>query len=148
MGIFDFNGDGKTSFGEELFGLGIAGMIIDDMEREEREQQDLLDEGDEDADDDPDVDDEDAWREKYVYDASIGVDPEDYDDEDEYLEAMSSLAWRKNYEYDSETDIDPEDYDEEDEYLEELKEAKEWIVNSKSDSNYKVRDLLNSTGDR
>jgi hypothetical protein len=23
-----------------------------------------------------------------------------------------------------------------------------WIVNSKSDSNYKVRDLLNSTGDR
>ena len=60
MGIFDFNGDGKTSFGEELFGLGIAGMIIDDMEREEREQQDLLDEGDEDADDDPDVDDEDT----------------------------------------------------------------------------------------
>jgi hypothetical protein len=39
------------------------------------------DEGDEDDEDDPDANDEDAWREKYVYDASIGVDPEDYNDE-------------------------------------------------------------------
>ena len=53
MDIFDFNRDGKTSFGEELFGLGIVGMIINDIEREEREQAALLDEDfDDDEDDD------------------------------------------------------------------------------------------------
>ena len=33
-------------------------------------------------------------------------------------------------------------------YIHEIDMDEPWIVNSKSDSNYKVRDLLNSTGDR
>ena len=63
----------------------------------------------------------------FEFDALTGIDPDDYDDDDEYLEAVSSFAWRKKYEYDAETGIDAMDYDDEDEYLEELKEATDYL---------------------
>lgn len=50
-GIFDFNRDGKTGFGEELFGFGLLGAIIEEAEREEQEAS-LLWEDDLDEDDD------------------------------------------------------------------------------------------------
>lgn len=38
MGLFDFNRDGKTDFGEDLFGFGMLGLILGAAE-EERQQK-------------------------------------------------------------------------------------------------------------
>lgn len=38
MGLFDFNRDGKTDFGENLFGFGMLGLILGAAE-EERQQK-------------------------------------------------------------------------------------------------------------
>lgn len=47
---FDFDRDGKTSFGEEAFGLGLIGMIMEEAGREEREADAMFDESKEDDD--------------------------------------------------------------------------------------------------
>ena len=36
MGLFDFNRDSHTSFGEELFGLGMIGAVLAAVEEEKR----------------------------------------------------------------------------------------------------------------
>lgn len=37
--LFDFNGDGQRSFGEEMFGLGLINMILHESEQEELVRQ-------------------------------------------------------------------------------------------------------------
>ena len=117
-GIFDFNFDGKTSWDEQALGL----MIINECMKEDRDDDDssfsssgIFSSG---ADH--------SWRSLYDYDVETGIDPEDYETEDEYLEALNAArtAWRDYRFYDPETGIDPEDYETEEEFEEALAEAK------------------------
>ena len=117
-GIFDFNFDGKTSWDEQALGL----MIINECMKEDRDDDDssfsssgIFSSG---ADH--------SWRSLYDYDVETGIDPEDYETEDEYIEALNAArtAWRDYRFYDPETGIDPEDYETEEEFEEALAEAK------------------------
>ena len=115
-GMFDFNGDGKTDFGEQWVGH----MIINECMKEEKEDtysgtsifgSDFVD---------------DTWR-LYCEDGSeYGLDPDDYSSEYEYEEALAQakVAWRATCEDGFEFDIDPEDYDTEEEYMDALEEAR------------------------
>lgn len=111
-GIFDFNWDGKTSWDEEWLGM----MIINECMKEDSDSDDssfsspvLFSSG---------VDH--SWRQMYDYDFETGIDPADYETEEEYLEALAEAktAWRMNYDYDPETGLDPEDYESEEDFLE------------------------------
>ena len=105
-GMFDFNGDGKTDFGEEWVGY----MIINDCMKEEEERQssayspsvypsrsnviydsaddDLLDDEFADPLDPPSGFRDDSWK-IYCEDGSdYGLDPDDFDSEEDYLEAL------------------------------------------------------------
>lgn len=55
-----------------------------------------------------------------------GVDPDDYDSEDEYMEALTEAkyAWRDDCEDGFDHEVDPEDYETAEEYEEALTEAK------------------------
>lgn len=117
-GIFDFNFDGKTSWDEQAFGL----MIINECMKEDSDDDDssfvssgIFSSG---ADH--------SWRSLYDYDVETGIDPNDYETEDEYLEVLNAAktAWRDYHFYDPETGVDPEDYDTEEEFEEALAEAK------------------------
>ena len=117
-GIFDFNFDGKTSWDEQALGL----MIINECMKEDSDDDDssfvssgIFSSG---ADH--------SWRSLYDYDIETGIDPNDYETEDEYLEVLNTAktAWRDYHFYDPETGIDPEDYDTEEEFEEALAEAK------------------------
>ena len=62
---------------------------------------DETDDGDTDSDDDEssgdglwgDDDDEHAWREEHADDFYVSVDPEDYETEEEYLEAVEDAGY-------------------------------------------------------
>lgn len=117
-GIFDFNFDGKTSWDEQALGL----MIINECMKEDSDDDDfsfsssgIFSSGT-----------DHSWRSMYDYDVETGIDPEDYETEDEYLEALNAArtAWRDYRFYDPETGIDPEDYETEEEFEEALAEAK------------------------
>lgn len=117
-GIFDFNFDGKTSWDEQALGL----MIINECMKEDSDDDDssfvssgIFSSG---ADH--------SWRSLYDYDIETGIDPNDYETEDEYLEVLNAAktAWRDYHFYDPETGIDPEDYDTEEEFEEALAKAK------------------------
>jgi len=105
-GMFDFNGDGKTDFGEEWVGY----MIINDCMKEEEEQHSssyspsayprrsnvIYDSADDDLLDDdlitsvdtPAILPDDSWK-IYCEDGSdYGLDPDDFDSEEDYLEAL------------------------------------------------------------
>ena len=96
-GMFDMNGDGKTDLGEEWLGY----MVIKECMKEEKENSadysfsggsGLLYDSLEDDSLDEFVDDEASsvhdWR-LYCEDGSdYGIDPDDYDTEEEYLEAL------------------------------------------------------------
>jgi len=71
-------------------------------------------------------DEDTSWREFCEDGSEYGLDPEDFDDELEYEEALEEArsAWHDKYEPDFEHAIYPEDYDTEEEYLEALDEAK------------------------
>lgn len=118
-GIFDFNFDGKTSWDEQALGY----MIINECMKE-------------DSDDDDDSSfvssgifssgADHSWRSLYDYDLETDIDPDDYETEDEYQEALNAAktAWRDYHFYDSKTGIDPNDYETEEEFEEALAEAK------------------------
>lgn len=117
-GIFDFNFDGKTSWDEQAFGL----MIINECMKEDSDSDDhafsnsgLFSSGE-----------DHSWRNLYDYDIETGIDPEDYETEDEYQEALDSAkhAWRDYHFYDSKTGIDPDDYETEEEFEEALADAR------------------------
>ena len=117
-GIFDFNFDGKTSWDEQAFGL----MIINECMKEDSDSEDhvfsssgLFSSGK-----------DYSWRNLYDYDIETGIDPEDYETEEEYQEALDSAkhVWRDYHFYDVETGIDPEDYETEEEFEEALANAR------------------------
>ena len=54
-----------------------------------------------------------------------GIDPEDYETEDDYMDALNKEKneWRFTCEDGSEYGVDPEDYDTEEEYMDALEDA-------------------------
>lgn len=119
-GIFDFNRNGKEEFSE----LWIAQKVFEDCTKEEGNDfsddyiyHSILDE------DGPSVDI--SWRDYCEDGSEFDLDPEDYESEDEYSDALEEArgAWRDTCDDSSEYGLDPEDYDTEDEYMEALEEA-------------------------
>lgn len=117
-GIFDFNRDGKEDFGE----LWIAQKIFEECTKEEPRHDYSSDY----IFDDDLVDT--SWREYCEDGSEFDIDPEDYETEEDYDEALAEakqkVAWRKTCEDGSDVFIGPEDYDTEDEYNEALEEAR------------------------
>ena len=119
-GMFDFNGDGKEDFGEQFIGY----KIFEKCTKEDDTDDDFLST---DLDLDFTSSDKYAWRDYVEVDYLLGVFPEHYETEEEYLQAVkeSKYAWRDTCEDGSDVFIDPEDYETEDEYNEALEEARE-----------------------
>lgn len=71
---------------------------------------------------------DDSWRDFCEDGSDYDLDPEDFDSEYEYEEALEEAkeqyAWRENCEDGFEYNVDPEDYETEEEYLEALNEEK------------------------
>ena len=67
-----------------------------------------------------------SWKDFCEDGDEYDVDPEDYDSQEEYEEALTEVkdSWRDECEDGTEYGIDPEDYDSEEEYEEALTEAK------------------------
>lgn len=65
------------------------------------------------------------WKSFCEDGSEYGVDPDDYDSEEEYEEALTEAkyGWREECEKDSEYGIEPEDYETEEEYEEALSEV-------------------------
>ena len=76
------------------------------------------------------LEEENSWREECDFKDYLNydIDPEDYDTQEEYEEALQGkkYAWREDCDYDDylNYDIDPEDYDTQEEYEEALQEKK------------------------
>lgn len=120
-GLFDFNGDGKTTWDEEY----LAFKIFEECTK--KEESDYDSDLDSDLLSDTVLSDKYDWR-LYCEDGfSYDVDPEDYEAEEEYEEALNEAkyGWRDNCESISDTGIDPEDYETEEEYDEALVQAQE-----------------------
>jgi hypothetical protein len=112
MGLFDFDGDGKTSLGEQW----IAYNIFKECTKEDDDDDSYL------YDDEEDY----SWREFCDDGSEYGISPEDYEEEWEYEEALeeAKYAWRDECEDGVEYGVDPEDYETTEEYEEALNEAK------------------------
>lgn len=132
-GMFDFNGDGKTDFGEEWVGY----MIINDCMKEEKTSHytgggsNLLYDSLDDDVFDPIINPSglaasDEWKLTCEDGSDYGIYPDDYDSEEEYIEALEEArtAWRDDCEDGFEFGIDPDDYENQDEYEDALAEAK------------------------
>lgn len=82
---------------------------------------------------------EESEKEKYNWrmicedGSEYGIDPEDYETEEEYNEALEEekYSWRDSCEDGSEYDIDPEEYETEEEYNEVLEEYREALDGAK-----------------
>lgn len=110
-GVFDFNFDGKVSGRERVLGIMIVNRC---MESDTNSTWDFPRLGD--LFSNPS---DYSWRDQYEYDFDTGIDPEDYETEDEFLEALedAKTAWRDSYCYNPKTGIDPKKYETEEEYL-------------------------------
>lgn len=123
-GIFDFNRDGKEDFGEQW----LAYKIFEECTKEEESHHDYSSDYIDHSifgDDNDDIDT--SWREFCEDGSDFDLDPEDYETEEEYEEALreAQTAWRDTCEDGSEYGLDPEDYETEEEYEEALEEAQE-----------------------
>ena len=98
--LFDFNRDGKTSFAEQMVGLGLAAGLLGLLEEEDRRQRELA------------IDIE--IEEENALDAEEAL----YERLDELRDELSDLEWEEP------DDISSEEYDEWDEKRSE--EYDEW----------------------
>lgn len=96
--LFDFNRDGKTSFAEQMVGLGLAAGLLGLLEEEDRRQRELAI--------DIEVEEENAL------DAEEAL----YERLDELRDELSDLEWEEP------DDISSEEYDEWDEKRQVLEE--------------------------
>ena len=136
-GLFDFNRDGREDFGEQW----LAFKIFEECSKQNDSSDDDFfipssrhratytdfDEDDESiSSDDSGSDNLHEWRLFCEDGSDVGVDPEDFDSEEAYEEALADARsmWRFTCEDGSDVDIDPYDYDSEDEYQEALAEAR------------------------
>lgn len=95
--LFDFNRDGKTSFAEQMVGLGLAAGLLGLLEEEDRRQRELVD---------IEIEEENAL------DAEEAL----YERLDELRDELSDLEWEEP------DDISSEEYDEWDEKRQVLEE--------------------------
>lgn len=124
--MFDFNGDGNLDAFEQATEFSfLQKMMEDDGKSDSHEDDDdsglhitlsiSIGAGDDDSDED--------WRDQY-YSDEIGLDPDDYDTEEEYQEAAAEKkAWISAIPDNSsvlarEYFIEPEDYDSYEEFIE------------------------------
>lgn len=107
--LFDFNHDGKVDTGEQFIAYQ---MFKECTEPRKKKTPAHFEEYD--------------WRDTCEDGSEFGIDPEDYETEEEYEEALEEAryGWRDTCEDGSDFDIDPEDYETEEEYEEALEQAK------------------------
>ena len=104
--LYDLDGDGKTSPDEEILGYAIYKMYSEDLEREKKERF-------------PDFPvDPYIWRQHCEDGTKWNVDPDDYESEEEFEEALEEAKhqWREDYTDDEDTGVSPYDYETEEEY--------------------------------
>ena len=132
-GLFDFNGDGKTTWDEEF----LAFKIFEECTKEEDDSDSDFDS---DLFDDTDNSDKYEWRIFCEDGTEYGVYPEDYETEEEYENALdeAKYGWRDNCESFLDTGVDPEDYETEDEYEEALAEERERISDAEITIDFSV----------
>lgn len=128
--MFDFNGDGDLDIFEQATEFAFLQKMMEDDEKEDSSEDtddsDLsitlsisLGSGDDDSDED--------WRDQY-YGDEIGLDPDDYDTEEEYQEAVAEKeAWISAIPDNisalaQEYFIEPEDYDSYEDFIEAVKD--------------------------
>lgn len=114
-GMFDFNGDGKEDFGEQWIGFN----MIEEWSKGTTPKSSYSDF--------PSLTSVfHSWRDDCIDGSEYGIDPEDYDTEEEYEEAIeeAKYAWRETCEDGLMYHVYPEDYETEDEYNEALQSAK------------------------
>lgn len=109
--IFDFNRDGKLSGAERLIGL----KIMEDCMREDFDTY---------SHDDYETDDD--WREYCESGEKYDLDPEDFDSEEEYEDALAEAKeeWLDAYEEGWRYDLEPEDFDSIEEYKDAIEHEK------------------------
>lgn len=132
-GLFDFNGDGKTTWDEEF----LAFKIFEECTKEENDSDSDFDS---DLFDDTDNSDKYEWRIFCEDGTEYGVYPEDYETEEEYADALdeAKYGWRDSCESVLDTRVDPEDYETEDEYEEALAEERERISDAEITIDFSV----------
>ena len=98
MGLFDFlfdlDGDGKVEADEEFISM----MMLNHMEKEMREESSDIDDFDDDFDsysysdsqsNQPDT----SWRDTCEDGYEYGLEPQEYDEEEEYLDALNEAKY-------------------------------------------------------
>lgn len=73
----------------------------------------------------------DQWQEQYDETNEYGIDPQDYDTEEDYARVVrkARYRWREKYKWNFESETDPEQYETEEDYLlarEEELNSEEW----------------------
>lgn len=138
---FDFNGDGKITLDEEyiIYKSYKAWEKSHSKNRNVGTRSSRFDYYD-------DEDESTEWRENYDIDPDTGLDPEDFDTEEEYEEALEAALedakteWRENYDIDPDTGLDPEDFETEEEYEEALELAYEDYDDEEEDTDFEYSD--------
>ena len=74
MSSFDFNNDGKVDFGEHF----LTYVMIEEFDKFIISEKKSLFSGD-----------DDSWRDFYDYDFESDIDPDDFETEEEYLDALA-----------------------------------------------------------
>lgn len=107
--LFDFNHDGRVDSGEQFIAYQIFQECTKPGKRNTGASHDRY-----------------HWRSLCEDGSEYALDPEDYETEEEYEEALeeAKYGWRDTCEDGSEYALDPEDYETEEEYEEALDEAK------------------------
>ena len=111
-GLFDFNGDGDLDIFEQATEFDFLQKMMEDDEKSDSHEAD---------------DSDDGWRDQY-YGDEIGLDPDDYDTEEEYQEAAAEKeAWISAIPDNisalaQEYFIEPEDYDSYEDFIEAVKD--------------------------
>ena len=104
MGLFDFNRDGKTDLFEHALAFGLFQATMG-----EKDRSSIFNDGY-------------SWRDYCEDGFEYGVDPEDYETEEEYMEALNAekYGWRDYCEDGEEYGLNPKDFETEEEYMEAL----------------------------
>ena len=78
------------------------------------------------------------WKDEHDSNDEYNVDPSQFDDVEEYLDALRKL-WKRKYDYFNEfSSIDPNDYSNEDDYSNAIENKKNWMNKYDKDNAYKL----------
>lgn len=78
------------------------------------------------------------WKDEHDSNDEYNVDPSQFDDVEEYLDALRKL-WKRKYDYFNEfSSIDPNDYSNEDDYSNAIENKKNWMNKYDKDNVYKL----------